>query len=209
MAVIQKTEILGTSVVSEASPPRNWAPASSLASAVRTCNVEYPEQRPQVNQPVLLMVREDLYAIVVALVVTNTCCTRVLTYYFVDDSMLKRNAEETRHYISESSGVAQVRPVWESDGFSEHPLATDGCRICDGLSVTVSIKDPLAARNEIRFHLGTQRASYGSISDVVLVGTNDPFPAVARKEVSDAATYAMTRQLQRLHAFCKCWRLLR
>ncbi|KAL1436174.1 hypothetical protein MTO96_010911 [Rhipicephalus appendiculatus] len=139
MAVIQKTEILGSSTVSEASPPRKSAPACSLASAVGTCNVEYPEQRP-VNQPVLLMVREDLFVIVVALVVTNTCSTRVLTYYFVDDGMLKRNAEETRQYISEPSGVAQVVFVWESDGFSEHPLATDGCRICDGLSLTVSIK---------------------------------------------------------------------
>ncbi|KAL1421729.1 hypothetical protein MTO96_003994 [Rhipicephalus appendiculatus] len=99
MAVIQRREILGTSMASEASPPRNWAPACSLASAVGTCNVEYPEQRPQVNHPVLLMVREDLYVIVVALVVTNTCCNRVLTYYFVDDSMPKRNVEETRQDV--------------------------------------------------------------------------------------------------------------
>ncbi|KAL1472781.1 hypothetical protein MTO96_039111 [Rhipicephalus appendiculatus] len=181
MTVIQKTEILGTSMVS---PPRNWAPACSLASAVGTCNVAYPEQRPQVNHAVLLMVREDLYVIVVALVVTNTCCTRVLTYYFVDDSMPKRDVEETRQDVSEPSGVAQVVFVRESDSFSEHPLSTDGCRICDGVSLTVSIKDRLAAGNKITLDLGKQRAANGSLSHVTSVGSNDAFPVMARMEAS-------------------------
>ncbi|KAL1475871.1 hypothetical protein MTO96_019095 [Rhipicephalus appendiculatus] len=122
--------------------------------------------------------------------------------------MLKRNPEETSQYTAASFGVARGVSVRESGGFNEHPLATNTCRICDGLSLTVYFKDPFAARNGIRFHPGTQRALYWSISDVSLVGTDDPFLAVARMEVSDAATDAMTRQLQRLHAFCKCWRLL-
>ncbi|KAL1436111.1 hypothetical protein MTO96_010856 [Rhipicephalus appendiculatus] len=161
-----------------------------------------------VNQAVLLMNREDLYGILVAQVVSNTRCTTVLAYDFTDDCMLRRNPEVTSQYIAASFGVAQVVSVRESAGFSENPLSTNGCKIRDGLSLTVNIKDLLAARNGIRFHLGTQRASYGSLSDVSLVGTNDPFPAVARMEVSDTATDALTRQLQRLHAFCKCWRLL-
>lgn len=174
-------------MVLEASSSGNRAPAYSLDSAAGNCNVQYPKLRPQVNQPVLVTSSEELNVIVVALFVSDTGCTCVLTY-FASNTMLKRNAEETRQYISASTGVVEVVSVRDSDGFSEHPLTTDGCRICDGLLLTVSIKDLLAARNDIRFNLGTQRAAYGSRSDVSSVGSNDVFPVVARMEASDAAT---------------------
>ncbi|KAL1470148.1 hypothetical protein MTO96_040624 [Rhipicephalus appendiculatus] len=92
----------------EASSSCNRAPVYSPASALGTCNVEYPELRWQVNQLVLLTNRKDLYMIFVALVVSDTGCTRALTFYFADDTMPERKAEETRQYISASFCVARV-----------------------------------------------------------------------------------------------------
>lgn len=146
-----------------------------------------PSERPQhlpgpcrcargVNHAVLLMNLEDLYAIVVALVISNAGCTCALTYYFGNDSMVKRNAEETRQCITASCGVAQVVSARKSVGTSEHPLATDGSRASDVILLTV--KDPLAATDEIKRDLGTRRSTLGSSSDISSVGSNAAFPVV-------------------------------
>ncbi|KAL1436116.1 hypothetical protein MTO96_010861 [Rhipicephalus appendiculatus] len=104
------------------------------------------------------MVREDLYAIVAALVDTNTCCTRVLTYYFVDDSMLKRNAEETRPV---HLGVLRLRPKWSLFGRATSSTTIlwqpTAAGIWDGLSLTVSIKDLVGCKE--RDQAGPRKAA--------------------------------------------------
>lgn len=97
-----------TSTVLEASSLCDRAPVYSPASAVGTCNVEYPELRPPVNGPVVLMNRDDLYVIVVALVVSDTECICVLTYHYTDGSVPNRNAEETRQCTAASYGDAMT-----------------------------------------------------------------------------------------------------
>lgn len=174
----------------EASSPCR-APAYSPVSAAGSCNVEYPELGPEVKEPVLLMSREDLYLIVSALVVSKTGCTHALTYYFASDSVPKRNADETRQYISASCGVARVVPARKSDGSSRRPLTSDGCRICDALSLTVNVKDLLAARYEVMLDFGMQHAADGSRSDVSSVGQSDALPVVARMGASEPATGAL------------------
>ncbi|KAH8022266.1 hypothetical protein HPB51_023144 [Rhipicephalus microplus] len=123
-----------------------------------------------VNQVVFQVNHEDRYDIAWVHVVPNTRRTTTLAFHFVGDSMLKRNPKETCHYPTVSSGVTQGVSVPEGDGSSENSLLTNGCRICVGLSLAVSIEDPLAARSKIRFDLGRQRATYRNISDITSVG---------------------------------------
>ncbi|KAL3222497.1 hypothetical protein MRX96_004955 [Rhipicephalus microplus] len=151
-------------MVSEASPTCNKAPSCSLASAIGTWNIEHPDRRLQVNQPVSLIDREDQHVEVVALVVSNGCCTRVHTCYFVDDSMLKWNDEETHQYTSASSCVAQAVSVRKSNVIRENHLATDRSSTGHGLSLTASINGLLAAGNGTRLNRRTQRAAYGRMS---------------------------------------------
>ncbi|KAL3194322.1 hypothetical protein MRX96_016448 [Rhipicephalus microplus] len=56
-----------------------------------------------IDQAWLLTNREDLYEIVVLQVVPITRCTTMQAYHFVDESMLKRNSEETHHYTAHCS----------------------------------------------------------------------------------------------------------
>ncbi|KAL1475872.1 hypothetical protein MTO96_019096 [Rhipicephalus appendiculatus] len=74
----------------------------------RTCSATDPELRALINQRLALMNREDLYVIVVALVVSSTGRTCVLTYCYASDGMLNRNGEETYVQIAASHGNAKV-----------------------------------------------------------------------------------------------------
>lgn len=74
----------------------------------RTCSASDPELRTLVNQWLALTNREELYVIVLAMVVPRTGRTCVLTYCYPSDSMLERNGEETCLQIAASHGNANV-----------------------------------------------------------------------------------------------------
>ncbi|KAL1475870.1 hypothetical protein MTO96_019094 [Rhipicephalus appendiculatus] len=74
----------------------------------RTCSAMDPELRALINQRLALMNREDLYVIVVALVVSSRGRTCVLIYCYVSDGVLKRNGEETCLLTAASHGNAKV-----------------------------------------------------------------------------------------------------
>ncbi|KAL3235397.1 hypothetical protein MRX96_048336 [Rhipicephalus microplus] len=160
-----------------------------------------------VNQVVFQVYHEDRYDITVVHVIPNTRRTTTLAFHFVDDSMLKRNPKETCHYPTVSSGVTQGVSVPEGDGSSESSLLTNGCRICVGLALAVSIEDPLAARSKIRFDLGRQRAAYRNINDITSVGNKRR----VRSCNHDGGVRLLSPGLSRVerstlfHAFYKCW----
>ncbi|KAL3194320.1 hypothetical protein MRX96_016447 [Rhipicephalus microplus] len=66
------------------------------------------EAKALASKMVVLMIREDLYVIVVSLVVSNYGGICIFTYYFTDVSMLKGNGEETSQYTTAFRGYVKV-----------------------------------------------------------------------------------------------------
>lgn len=83
----------------------------------------------QVNLPVVLVNREGLYALIAVLGVSILGCACVLAYSFSNYIVLKKNAEEVRHYISSRAKLAT-----QDDASKPHAVA--GIKIEDGRNVS-------------------------------------------------------------------------
>ncbi|KAL3203682.1 hypothetical protein MRX96_053205 [Rhipicephalus microplus] len=82
---------------------------------------------------VLLMISEDLYVIVEALVVSNDGSICIFTYYFTDDGMLKRNAPGDCNIIVTQQRLQENMPMVLMNHKGRYPIvamlgiSTPGC----------------------------------------------------------------------------------
>ncbi|KAL1436114.1 hypothetical protein MTO96_010859 [Rhipicephalus appendiculatus] len=180
------------------------APVYSPASRAGTCNVQYPEVQAPVIKPVVLMNSEDVYVIVVALVVSTSGYICALTHYFADDSMLKRNDEETRQYTAAFHGNAKAadgarqrtascccwwhegrRPALETASAASWPVSSGRLR-CRGFRAVVS---ELRAQDNMPVVLMNREGLYVIIA---VLGVSTPGMRLR--------AYVLLRQLQQAEA---------
>ncbi|KAL3194314.1 hypothetical protein MRX96_016441 [Rhipicephalus microplus] len=109
LAVPERLEVLLQLVLFEAFPRMNRMASITLPSPTlrRIGSAMDPELWVLINQWLELMNREDLHAIVFALVVSSTARTCVLICFYTNDSLLKRR-EETCIQLVASHGKANV-----------------------------------------------------------------------------------------------------